>query len=774
MEQNSKSPQPLPEPSTDVVNDIRSRVSPERWSEIVADGVKKASVLDAVAEKRRQTGLSLRASLKAITREVPWPTFERWCRLKTKGSGPVWERLVDHRVPPPPERIPEEVGKAAVILRRVDPAMDCDTARIHLAAEFGDKQGRISDTSLRNRWRAAGLTGQALPRRVKSRRYDGGAGLAFLVAASVETNAPRELADAVLEAGDAAARAQGDTVTVAEPAGRDDRGRLTAAYNRSAREGLKAGEPDFRRGTDAQKRAARDLDALVTLQTRPETLALKLMAMAVYPLLSEQRGHDGLQGPRGALLGVLGGTAYMPTTCDKFLAELGKLNVGDALWAAYARTWYQVSLRWSAEGPRWLQLVQYVDATQEPYWTRRFACSSKVSQVGRVMPCLSRVCVMVGPGVPLLVDTFVGTVSLKKQLIPTLDRVEKVVGRGEVARITVIDAEMATAAVLSELKSKPGMVFVTVWKGKADAFNADGEWQPFRQHDRLREGKVTLHGVGAPEGGLKLRAVEMQREGSRHPKSTIFLTNAAASEEEQERDQGQEQNREPLMTEAVATVYLSRWPHQEQRFRDARNGLGLERSHGYGGEYVQNVALETALEKSARSLERAAAANEAAASHLKQLKSLEKQTTDKDAKAVLRAAIKAAATSSKTAEKALATAQRAHDKNSTMPRVIYKRDTIRECISTVLTMMALMLIEFVLQEYFDGSRIDFRTYIEHFVNLPVTVIDSRGRTIYRIEVNSRDPVRAEQVRNACAEMTRRKLCRGKKFLVFEAVDVGGP
>lgn len=99
-------------------------------------------------------------------------------------------------------------------------------------------------------------------------------------------------------------------------------------------------------------------------------------------------------------------------------------------------------------------------------------------------------------------------------------------------------------------------------------------------------------GATEPRVLLALRGVEMVREGSRNPTSTLFVTDATVEE---------------LPTEQVATAYLSRWPHQERRFRDARNGLGLDRSHGYGGHDVTHVALSTAQEKAAARVVRAEA-----------------------------------------------------------------------------------------------------------------------------------------------------------------------
>ena len=114
---------------------------------------------------------------------------------------------------------------------------------------------------------------------------------------------------------------------------------------------------------------------------------------------------------------------------------------------------------------------------------------------------------------------------------------------------------------------------------------------------------------------------------------------------------------------------------------------------------------------------------------------------------------------------------KAHQQSlETTPRIIYKRDTGRENIVTALTMNVLTLIEYVLREYFGGLRIEFRTFIEYFVNMPVTVRTYKTEIHYLVEGNPRDPARTDQMRRACAEITRRKIKREGRTLRFDVVD----
>jgi hypothetical protein len=86
---------------------------------------------------------------------------------------------------------------------------------------------------------------------------------------------------------------------------------------------------------------------------------------------------------------------------------------------------------------------------------------------------------------------------------------------------------------------------------------------------------------------------------------------------------------------------------------------------------------------------------------------------------------------------------------------------------TCLKVTALMLIEFVLKEYFGGGRMEVRTFIEDFVRLAVTVRQTADEVVYQIESNPRSPEKMQWLEAACAEATRRNLRAGDHRLRFE-------
>jgi hypothetical protein len=745
------------QPETARAREIQQQVPAERWVRLVREATERANILEMLWKEQEAHSLSMQECVRQKAPEVGWSAYQRWKRKAESLEGPLWERLLDQRLPPPPKVIDEEIRLAACMLRRADRAMGPGAAREHLQAQFGPR-GKVSNASLKRIWAAADLRweppadrkGQVPGEQVV--HYGGGGGLALVGAAELELGTSSKLAGAALESGRQRAASQAPVMVRPEPLdARDEKGRFTSQYNEYWREGVEPGQSDPRWTSDEMKRGQRPLGDLQLLGLGRSYLSARLLCMATTPLLTERRGFVGLAGPAGSWLELLGVRAYMPRTLDKALTQLGLLDVGEALWEVHAQNWHEQAQRWSEGGESWLQSAVYVDATQDPYWTRKFAQSGKVSRVGRVMPCLSRVAITGGPGVPLVVETHAGTVQLKKRLVPLLRKLEGWVGPGELGRLTIIDAEMATGNLLWTLYHELDRLFVSVLKGATLAGAEQrifGDWQLFRHHDELRELEVVLQGKDLPAEGFTMRGVEMRRTGSRRPASTIFVTPATPEE---------------LSTDEVASAYLSRWPHQEQLFRNARNGGGLNRSHGYGGQYVVNVALGEKIEKAEKKRWRAQ-------DHLVDALELsESVSTDTIGEKVNRQ-VKTAQRVVKKAEKDF---ERSHNKlvdQCTMPREIYARDPSRDNIMSCLKLNALMLLEFVLKEYFGDLRIQWRTYIEELMALAVTVRTSRSRILYEIHENRRNPAFMEHLRTACAEINRRRLHRDKRLLVFRVVE----
>jgi len=103
----------------------------------------------------------------------------------------------------------------------------------------------------------------------------------------------------------------------------------------------------------------------------------------------------------------------------------------------------------------------------------------------------------------------------------------------------------------------------------------------------------------------------------------------------------------------------------------------------------------------------------------------------------------------------------------TMPRTIYQRDTTRDGVMTCLKLNLAMLIEFVLREYFGGLSLEWRTFIEQFVTLPVTVRTTQTRRLYQIHANPRQPENMARLAAALCQVNARKVHQDGRLLVFE-------
>jgi hypothetical protein len=626
-------------------------------------------------------------------------------------------------------------------------------------------------------------------------------------AAAAESGIPLALAVAALEAGKAVAAEQTDVPEVRENQGRDERGCFTRAYNERQREGVESGQADTRWDSEQSKRERCNLASLSVLSLSAETLAQRFLVMGMAPLVSDMRGFDGLETPRARWLRLLGWPAYQPATMDKTLAELALLKTDTALWSSHETQWLPKAQQWSGETPVWMSMVRYVDITGEPHWTDKFAQSGKVSRSGRVMPCLQRVTVTAGPGVVVWMRTFTGGQSLRKQFLewmktsPTTSDAEflqpaadeapvatlpaeteqppvKKIGRPrkhplpgppcplpskipsvenpQGFTVTVMDAEAGQAGFLWQLGQLPNHCIVTVLKGhilKGATTVETGPWMPYRERDRVREVSLIVNGKGAPSGGVQVRAVEMERADTRHPHRITYVTDAAP---------------DFLTTVDVPDVHLSRWRNQEHVFRMARQGTGLEHSHGFTGEHVPYENLDSKRNDALRSMERASKERDVAQQHAKLLMEAQEKATGTTRKTADRSLNEANRTL-KEAETRCQAAEQEVQRLATMPEQIFQRDTTRENIITALTMTVLGLVMWVLREYFGDRTMELSTFREYFLHLPIEMRTTWFTVTYQLDASDLPTAKTKQLQLACEEVTRRGIRRYGRRLKFVAV-----
>lgn len=748
------------QPITEYGKRLQASLADEIWCRRVLDAKERVVQVEAVltACGGAESAVS-RQAVRQFAPGVPWPTFLHWVRRYRQREGPPWERLLDRRLTPEPWRTPEAWVSTVRALGRLQPQPSLETIRSVLIAEHGEGAG-LGDTKLREILVAAGLW-QPKPTgglQEKVTKLHGGGGLVLLLAAVVESGAVQRLAVAIQK--HAASQVPGGGIERLEDGERNERGQFTTGYNevRQARFAAAGVDPVYH--SVAEVRPERDLSTLQVGKMRVETLVNRLLGVISYPLVTESRGLSGIDGPLGFWLGALSSYPYKAATLNKTLAELKLLGAAEPMWESSAVTWLELSRRWA--NTTWSQLVAYVDTTQDPYWTDRFAKSGKVARTGRVQPCLSRVCVSAGPGVPIFTEVVSGTASLREHMDALLARADDLLGPGELGRITVVDAECGNGVVLRAFAESPLRDVVTVVKGHLRQ-NRDleevGEWQDYRERDRLREAQLPV------DEELRVRVVEMERTGSRNPVRTWFTTTAGP---------------DTLTTQDVADVYLSRWPHQEDLFRRGRDGVGLERSHGYGVSTVQNVAVLTKREKAGEAVQKlnlelrgaistridAHLAVATTTSDLAQRKTQGEKLDGRSTTALKRARDRRQEADKQVneVERQRAKALTEQRKQETMPDEVYVRDTALDSITTCLKMTLLALLEFVCQEYLGKLRIMPRTFAERLVPLPVTIRQRQHEVIYEVEASPRDPEMTALLAKAFDIINKRQLRVGKRRL----------
>lgn len=747
---------------------LKKKLSTERWEKRVSVAVKRLAKVEAVVGDSADSMLSR----ETVREKVPgehWSNIRRWVTWYWEREGEAWERMLDLRSAPSAWETPESWKAIVRVLGRQDPQPSLAKLRSELVAEHGTS-AKLCDKTLRNILREAGLWegGSRGGLRETVTELSGGGGLVLLTAAASESGVVTSLSRSIIELAKEQESREGEVAP--EPDGRDDLGRLTVEYNRKRRELAEASQVDPIYRSVEESRQEKDLSRLQVGSMRVATLENRLRSVIALPLVSDRRGMWGLDGPMGGWLEVFSSYAYKTRTAEKTLSELKYLGAGEVMWESHAQTWWECSRKWAGEG--WRQLVTYIDATQDPWWTEHYAMSGRVARTGRVQPCLTRVLVTSGPGVPIYAEVISGTGKMSTRLMSGLDAADKAVGEGEVGRITVVDAECSHLKLLEAFAQDPRRDIITVLKGPSQSskeLEDCGEWQPFRERDLLREAMVNLEPKSAD--GLRLRVVEMIRSNSRYPTSTWFVTTASPS---------------LLITTDVAEAYLSRWPYQEDLFRRGRNSAGLERSHGYGVSKVINVAVLTKRERATKAVQRennelmaagsskvnAELALKSARARLKERRQNGEKLDQRhkygvrNAERRLRENEKRFRETKRQQQKAL----QEQRKQQSMPDEIYVRDTALDSVTTCLKMALLTLLEFVCREYFDGWRMMPRTFAEAFVPLPVTIRESPHRIVYEVAPNPRDPKMTALLDSALQRVTKRKIKVGKRLLVARLRD----
>ena len=702
---------------------------------------------------------------KAIAGLVPRQDRTNVRRWQERYLEQGFEGLISRRCPPPQEPMPEAVRGAICTYRQVDPDIDVDAVVAHVA-KYHDYS--TSETVVKRVLREAGLARRRGPPSgrgsVGERRLELG-GMKLVEAACVETGYVDVLTQSVIEHVKDLPR-PADTGPP-DTSGRDDKGRFLSEYNERFKKGPEDPVgPGF--SSVELKREGLDPDRLQISQVRPEIIARKFMALLVSPLLGGGR-WDGIRVPRGELLEEVCGVAYMPATLDLFTRELKYAGVASTLWESHAPLWLNLTSGW---GDPLRAVVLYVDGTVKPVWTRLFSESAKVSSVGRTMPAIEQVAFHSGYGVPLWMLTCSGRAPLVKEVPKALVRMEQEWGESSVGRIVVIDAEGNSIPFLKGLEQgEPKRAWLTRlrpdWVKSKRIFNRN-PYRAYRNGDRVRSGVADFND---PDGGLfRMRVIEVER------RTTGDITYLGASEILREQDWKPQQ---------LADLYFDRWPNQEANFRAVNQAVGLKEVHGYGKQLVDNITVINELDKVAGKADRAdervrklapevsdlqarvatqekelgrlARRKEKVAAELHDRveqgvrpsrKLVRLSVEDRDLAQTIKAAsagldkVRSKLDKTSTAlDTAVTKLNKYRDREDLLHsrRTIFKHDVELDSLFALLKVGMVLLVTYVLKEYFDNARMSVGTFLDRVATLPATLHQTPQLEIVTYEYNRRDP-----------------------------------
>ena len=772
----------MDEPTSPRLRRLKARISPEAWQ-----GRVKQAELDEVDVRAILGHVERGRSLNAAIAEVLPKSRRSWAMHKI----PAYRRdgleaLIDARQPREAQvsRACLQVVQAA---RMANPTLTVEEAfkvledqRINPLPHAATIKREFARVDARRRYavkaeRAKKAVEIALP-------FAGGE---LLAAAEQETGGIAALTDAVVEVAEHAKEVSEGQEPERDVAGRSGLGQFTATYNR--RRKRKRGEviaPYLR--TAEEKAEGRVPSWPRFVHEDRDALAAKLWMLTV-GWIASGKGWEGLRAAQMTGLAPLTGYAYMPSTLAKMVSAMAISGLGPRLLRAVGEKWHEVAeARWQEAGA---MAALYIDNHAKEVWSDLFTLSGKVSHRNRVMPCITTTYAHTGAGTPVVLSVQSGSAPLAPRLVDLVDQAEETLG-GSVRRALVIDAEGSTFDILSAFDAKDRVIVTPLRPSRAPElelrYSQGSYYRPYRDNDELRIASCTL--VHKTTGrSLELGALLVRRP---HHENDIVLLTTGTRLGCEGRD--------------LADLYFSRWPLQENAFKDSVV-LGNDRHRGNCGRMVANVAVITELEQIEKRLERtrqtlaevtaesSAVADAAVAARriVQRARSLlatrrrrfdaliaEDKTSGKaftdaalehqqalaHSEQCAEAAEKAAVAAAKNVERRTALEERmakdeARCKKLEPQRTIRQLDVAQDMILTATKLTAAQLISFAIREYLPSMKMTAETFCRRVFSIQgrKEIEDDEERVFFY--ENPRDKEVTEALRDACRRLNQRKIQR---------------
>ena len=775
---------------------VRASVSAEEWARRVAEADRQAAVIARVLE--RVGGGATQAA--ALAEEAPGEHRTTWVarlrRYRANGRDGLISRIVS---------VKGKNGRITADVVTLVQGIVAGLGEDYTSEDVKQRLERVTGAtwSVATVRRAMVRGGVARPEgrppgRASRPQPHPLAGAELLLAVDEEVGATAKLAEALHASLQALPAPDGPVRD--DRANRDENGRFLPEYN--AKPPRTQPELGGKFDSVGLHRKGKDLQAMRVAKSSVEVLRRKVLAVTMLPAVTDSPRWEALRHWQGDHLGPLVGIPYKPATIDKFLRELKYADVANDVQHAMAEFWLgQPEL---VEGPLKGWVLAFVDTATKSVWTHHFTRCVRVSSRGRVMPGISTVYLNIGPGTPVLYQSYSGHASLPAEVPNLLKSYEAVAGEETVRRLVVCDREGHSVSFLKALAAAGWQFIVPLRKsvtGPSAAFSDHTPWVPYQDAgDEVRGGKLLLNDSNDRENPLPVRVVERRRH--RSVKKVEHYATSADPEE--------------LPDAAVLDTYFERWPGQEHRFRDGNGRVHLDSHHGYGKLKVDNVAVLDRLDKLAghvrrldaelaridegeeetrrelemlrqalstagpqieedrRKLDQAMAEGHPMNAGLRKLyrsaKNWEPWLENARHKAQLAErrlaeAERKRATAQDTRARKLADRERLEAKTQ-----IFTVDVALDQACTALKLVFMNLAAMFMTRYLPGPRLQLDTLIRGVLTLPGERSRTSSVETIRIYRHDRDAALMARVGEACERLTAKRLVRGKRRLVFELVD----
>ena len=778
------------EPAASELVRVKSRISADSWQRRVEQAQRDEPVLRAILDKVAG-GLSLN---DAIAKVLPANRRSWALRHIPKYRERGFEALIDERTPREP-KVSGACAQAVQAAREVNPRVTVSEALEVLrkqgisplpsASTIKREFSRVDERHKYARKKAArdAVTVVELPL----------AGGELLAAAESETGGIAALTDVVVKLGEQAVEASEGQTPTRDVELRDAHGKFTGRYNRARRRKRGEAVASYLR-TAAEKAEGRVPSWPRFVAERPETIDAKLRMLVFCWMVVDSKGWDALRAPDVASLESLTGFAYMPSTLAKFVSALAITGAAQPMIEAVGRRWHDVAQEhWQEPGA---MAALYIDNHAKEVWSSLFTQSGKVSHINRVMPCITTTYAHTGAGTPLVLSVQSGSAPLAPRLVDLVDQAETVF-ETDVQRAVVIDAEGCTFDLLASFAKAKRVLITPLKPSRAPelelTYTRGSYYRPYREHDELRIAQATLLHKSSGRS-LQLGALLVRR--AHRDADTVLLTTGIAL--------GMEGH-------DLADLYFSRWPVQENAFKDAVV-LGLNEHRGNCGRVVTNIVVVSELERlasrakrdadtlseltdtaaglageaseRARELQRAESAlatrrrrfDEAIAEGKVSGKAFTRIALDHQralvhTEACTKTANKAQAALDKNVAQRATIERRAEDiaadkKRLEPQRTIRQLDVTQDTILTAAKLTAAQLISFVLREYLPSMPMTPQTFVQRVLCIHGRKEIGQDHELVVFYENPRDPLINDALRKACERLNRRELRRDDRRLRF--------